>query len=100
VKRSTPIGKAVIDRDRCIAWKGEAECIVCEEMCPLPEKAIWLETEAGEFGQANASPIQVPYVDTDICIGCGICEYKCPVPGQAAIRIHSLKSNDWQTVQA
>jgi ferredoxin len=25
----------------------------------------------------------------DLCIGCGMCEYKCPAIGEAAIRVHS-----------
>lgn len=89
-KRQTVIGKAVIDRDRCLAWKEESECIVCEEMCPLPGKAIWLEIESAPAGGAN--PIQKPHVSLDECIGCGICEYKCPVTGQAAIRVQSIES--------
>ncbi len=39
-KRLTAIGKAYVDPARCIPWSGRAECIVCEEMCPLPQKAI------------------------------------------------------------
>jgi MauM/NapG family ferredoxin protein len=90
-KRTTAIGKAVIDRERCIAWKEEAECIVCEEMCPVPDKAIWLEVENKLKEGASVVSIQKPYVDLDSCIGCGICEHKCPIEGEAAIRIHSLE---------
>jgi NAD-dependent dihydropyrimidine dehydrogenase PreA subunit len=25
----------------------------------------------------------------DLCIGCGICEYRCPVASEAAIRVYS-----------
>jgi ferredoxin len=32
--------------------------------------------------------VQRPRVIRERCIGCGICEYKCPVSGQAAIRVH------------
>ena len=31
--------------------------------------------------------LQQPYVDPDRCIGCGICEHECPVPGKRAIRV-------------
>ena len=31
--------------------------------------------------------VQQPYVLEDLCIGCGICEYQCPLAGQAAIRV-------------
>jgi ferredoxin len=32
--------------------------------------------------------VQRPRVVRDRCIGCGICEYKCPVNGEAAIRVY------------
>jgi NAD-dependent dihydropyrimidine dehydrogenase PreA subunit len=31
--------------------------------------------------------LQKPYVDLELCIGCGICEHECPVAGQRAIRV-------------
>ena len=32
--------------------------------------------------------VQLPQVNRQSCIGCGICEYKCPVSGDAAIRVY------------
>jgi NAD-dependent dihydropyrimidine dehydrogenase PreA subunit len=31
--------------------------------------------------------LQQPYVDPNNCIGCGVCEHECPVPGKRAIRV-------------
>jgi ferredoxin len=31
--------------------------------------------------------LQLPYVDPNLCIGCGICEHECPVSGKRAIRV-------------
>ena len=31
--------------------------------------------------------LQIPYVDPQKCIGCGICQHECPVPGRRAIRV-------------
>ena len=31
--------------------------------------------------------LQRPYVDPRRCIGCGICQHECPVPGKRAIRV-------------
>jgi MauM/NapG family ferredoxin protein len=89
VKRQQVIGIAHIDQDRCLPWAEQTDCIVCEEMCPLPEKAIWLEQSEviGETGETRT--ILLPHVERGHCIGCGICEYKCPVSGQAAIRVLS-----------
>jgi ferredoxin len=32
---------------------------------------------------------QLPNVDLSKCVGCGICEFKCPVKGRPAIRVIS-----------
>ena len=80
-KRQAVIGVAVIDRDRCLPWADGIPCIVCEEMCPVPDKAIQLQ-DGGDGG------MQKPIVNADRCIGCGICEYQCPVEGEAAIRVY------------
>jgi MauM/NapG family ferredoxin protein len=84
VKRKTVIGVARIDQSRCITWSEGRDCIVCEEMCPVPEKAIKL----GSGGQGHGSGGgRHPQVMEDLCIGCGICEHQCPVAGEAAIRV-------------
>ncbi len=31
--------------------------------------------------------LQQPHVDPEQCIGCGVCEHECPVPGKRAIRV-------------
>ncbi|MEJ2657009.1 MAG: 4Fe-4S binding protein [Desulfobacterales bacterium] len=31
--------------------------------------------------------LQQPHVDPEHCIGCGVCEHECPVPGKRAIRV-------------
>jgi polyferredoxin len=87
VKRLEVIGKAYIDQNRCIAWADHIDCIVCEEMCPLPEKAIHLEERHILNGNGRNTSVLLPFVNRDLCIGCGICEYKCPVVGQSAIRV-------------
>lgn len=87
-KRLQIIGKVYIDENRCIAWSDHRDCIVCEEMCPLPDKAIQLE-EAEVWGADNTwVKVKLPHVLRERCIGCGICEYKCPVNGNAAIRVY------------
>jgi polyferredoxin len=87
-KRQQIIGKAYINQNRCIAWSDHKDCIVCEEMCPLPEKAVYLQEAEVKDNQGTVRTIQLPSVDRERCIGCGICEYKCPVNGEAAIRVY------------
>jgi ferredoxin len=59
-------------------------------MCPTDPKAIWFE-EANEVGR-DGTPVhlQRPMVDATRCVGCGICENKCPVGEDAAIRVSSV----------
>ncbi len=86
-KKRKVIGLAYIDRSRCIPWERGEECIVCEEHCPLPRKAIQFRIADVELTNRTASQVKLPYVDRDLCIGCGICETRCPTAGTAAIRI-------------
>ena len=86
-KRVQVIGKAAINQDICIAWAEKTDCIVCEEMCPLPEKAIQLEPTEILNDDDTEVTVLLPEVLSERCTGCGICEYKCPVEGESAIRI-------------
>jgi ferredoxin len=60
-------------------------------MCPLPKKAIQLEQVTAWGPDGAQVAVKVPHVLRDLCIGCGICEYKCPVSGEAAIRVYTPK---------
>lgn len=90
VKRIQVIGRAAINKDRCLPWSQNIPCIVCEEMCPLAPKAVELETIDVVDNTGQSITLQRPTVLTDRCIGCGICEYKCPVSDAAAIQISGL----------
>ncbi len=87
-KQQAVIGRAYIDQNRCIPWTDARTCTVCEEMCPLPEKAIVLEDV--EVSAPGGEPAQVkrPHVVRERCIGCGLCENHCPLVGAAAIRVY------------
>jgi NAD-dependent dihydropyrimidine dehydrogenase PreA subunit len=84
-KRAQVLGTAVIDRDRCLPWAEGTPCIVCEEMCPVPDKAIVLTTAGGSAAGEDGEALKRPHVVAARCIGCGICEYRCPVSGTSAI---------------
>ncbi len=88
-KRRRQIGTAYIDQNRCIPWASYRSCIVCQEMCPLPVNAV--HTDEVDVIAPDGTPVHVkrPRVRQDLCIGCGLCEYKCPVTGPAAIRVYA-----------
>jgi len=87
-KRAAVIGKAYIDRDRCLPWADNRSCLVCEEMCPVPDKAIKLDEVTVTDAQGQPIALKRPHVERERCIGCGICEYQCPLAGEAAIRVY------------
>jgi MauM/NapG family ferredoxin protein len=89
-KQEVKIGLASINTDRCLPWAYDTLCSVCEEMCPLPEKAISLEEVQISAVDKSERIIFRPKVNRGLCIGCGVCEYHCPVGGDAAIQVFPL----------
>jgi polyferredoxin len=86
IEKPIRIGSAYVDRGRCLPWSGNAPCIVCEEVCPTSPKAVYLRKQTVIKPDGTEMPLQVPCVDLRQCVGCGICENKCPVKGLPAIR--------------
>jgi polyferredoxin/formate hydrogenlyase subunit 6/NADH:ubiquinone oxidoreductase subunit I len=88
-KAKIKIGLAFIDQGRCLPYAFGRSCIVCEEHCPTPQKAIWFNEKeiVNRVGERNK--VKQPMVDPELCIGCGICEFKCPVKDKPAIRVTS-----------
>jgi ferredoxin len=106
-KRLKVIGRAYIDRSTCIPWSEGRDCLVCQELCPIPEKAVVFGMgaagpstgqgatqgtgqSAGQGAGQNAN-VKLPYVVPERCTGCGICQYNCPVANEAAIRVRSTE---------
>jgi len=83
-KQSTPIGVARIDESLCVVYKEKFNCLVCEEVCPVPEKAIRYDV-TGERSE-DGEPLREPKMIPERCVGCGICEARCPAE-PVAIRV-------------
>ena len=84
-KRKYVIGMAYIDKNRCLPHSRFENCIVCEEHCPVPEKAIVFDDEEVTAPSGEKMKMKKPRILTDKCIGCGICENRCPVKAPAAV---------------
>lgn len=89
-KAKVKIGLAMIDKGRCLPWTHARPCIVCEEVCPTPKKAIWFDRAVIKDRNGKDVVLQQPRVDLDLCIGCGICEAECPVVDSPAIYVTSI----------
>lgn len=90
-RKFSKIGTAFFNKDRCLPWYKNENCIKCEEHCPVASKAIRYEevTVTGEYKEKKI--VKRPFVNETACIGCGICEYKCPVSGSPGIEVTNYK---------
>jgi polyferredoxin len=84
-KQKAKMGMAYFDKSRCIPWYKQEDCLVCEEHCPLADKAIKFDIHEARGPDGTMRLVKFPYVREDLCIGCGICENKCPVVGAPGI---------------
>ena len=80
-KSSIQIGHAVVMADECISAQGIDACGNCQRHCPT-----------GAIEMVSSDPNddlapQVPAVNEMLCIGCGACEYVCPVRPLSAIHV-------------
>jgi MauM/NapG family ferredoxin protein len=86
-KQKFVIGTAVFDKKICLPYAKGENCIVCEEHCPVPDKAIRIKEAL-----VNGKIVKQPYVVKDLCIGCAICELKCPTAPDKGVVV--MKSRD------
>ncbi len=84
-KHRVKMGTAHFDKTRCIPWYYGENCMVCEEHCPVPEKAIKFREEKVLTIDGKETVVMLPYVLEELCVGCGICVVRCPVEGEKGI---------------
>ena len=80
IKQRTRLGLAVLEPSICVAFSTENACGACAEHCPTGALRM----------KPDAEGHLVPMLTTELCVGCGSCEYPCPVRPVKAIRIHPL----------
>jgi len=84
------LGTAFYDRGHCLPWAMATPCIVCEEWCPTSPKAIYLEPADVVDENGNTKQLQQPHVDPSRCVGCGACEFACPIKDHPAVYVTSI----------
>ena len=84
------LGTAFYDRGRCLPWAMATDCIVCEEWCPVSPKAIYVQEAQVVDSTGNVKTLKQPRVDPSRCVGCGACEYACPLQERPAVYVTSI----------
>lgn len=76
-KHKLQMGRVVFVRENCIVFADETSCGACSEHCPTQAVSM----------VPYKNGLTIPSVNPDICVGCGGCEYVCPVRPFRAIYI-------------
>lgn len=79
-RRIVRTGLAHFDQDLCIVKTKGTPCGACSEHCPT-QSCHMVPWEKN---------LTIPEVDPDLCIGCGGCEFICPVRPNRAIYVSGL----------
>ncbi|MGA2274479.1 MAG: DUF6599 family protein [Bryobacteraceae bacterium] len=93
------LGTAFYDRGRCLPWAMATDCIVCEEWCPTSPKAVYLQPAEVTDAAGNTRQVRQPYIDPERCVGCGACEFVCPIKNRPAVYVTSAGESRSQTNQ-
>lgn len=88
-KKKVKIGLASFDIARCIPYAYNRDCMVCEEHCPIPDKAIYFIPTEVTLRDGTTRVVKQPRVDPELCTGCGVCEWSCVFQDRPAIRVTS-----------
>ena len=82
-KKITQLGKVTFIKDNCIVYTEKTDCGACAEHCPT--KAVSMVPY--QEGSTKIANLRAPQVQNEYCIGCGACEYACPVKPYKAIYV-------------
>jgi ferredoxin len=74
-KKLEQIGQVIFIKEKCIVYTDNTSCGSCSEHCP---------TQAVKMVPYQ-NGLTIPETDKDICIGCGACEFACPVKPHPSI---------------
>lgn len=84
-KAATQVGIAVWTLDLCLPATGKDKCGNCARHCP--NGAITMV----EHTREDETKFETPAIDTTRCLGCGACEFVCPVRPISAIHVEGVE---------
>lgn len=77
-KYMTQVGRVVFLKDNCIVYRDNTSCGACSEHCPT-QAVTMVPYKDG---------LTIPETNPGICVGCGGCEFICPVRPFRAIYVN------------
>jgi formate hydrogenlyase subunit 6/NADH:ubiquinone oxidoreductase subunit I len=83
------VGTALYEREHCLPWAMATDCSVCLEWCPVLPKAIYVESAEVTDADGKKRMLKQPHIDTTRCVGCGACEFACPIQERPAVYVTS-----------
>lgn len=89
-KHSTQMGVVRFIKESCIVFTDETNCGACSEHCPTQAVSM----------VPYKDDLDIPFTQTDICVGCGGCEYVCPALPNKAIYVEGISTHNSITLVA
>ena len=86
-KSSIQVGRAIVNLENCIAAAKGRNCGNCADKCPTGAIQMVARDPNAE------KPRYIPVVNESKCIGCGACEYYCPVRPISAIYVNGNETH-------
>ncbi len=84
IKQQVKIGESRFVREYCVVETDGTSCGACGEICP--SGAIDMEY----LSEGADGALEIPVIDKTYCIGCGACQFVCPVLEKNAIFVEAL----------
>ncbi|MDR3297121.1 MAG: 4Fe-4S dicluster domain-containing protein [Prevotellaceae bacterium] len=79
-KNALQIGRVTLNVEHCVVYRYETDCSSCAEHCPT--QAVHMIPYKDE--------LRIPEIFPNTCIGCGACQYICPVSPVTAIYVNGV----------
>jgi len=79
-KKQLQLGLVELNKKTCLVYASEQLCGACAEVCPTRAVTVF------EYKKN----LYAPQTFTEYCIGCGACQYACPVKPEQAIQVAGI----------